>query len=355
MIITSADAVVAEYLAVVRAELADLPATEVEEILEDIGAHLAEVAAELGEDVSVEALTERLGSPEQYASELRTAAGYPAARPVGSGPTGWAATGYRLALLVALAGVGMALLLGLFQDTFTLPYVTSVVALLFAAPLVAGVVGRLVPGVADLPEVAAGRRAGRSLTAALPPAVVGYLRTLRPGWGLARLIVLAALAVVLISRGDKLWQPAVVDLVLLLWLGFWSEGGRRWRWLLVMANAFAIGSVVALIVAVNLPSRDQEPLFTNEYFSNGLTYNGQPVRNLYVFDKDGKFVPQAHLYDENGNPLRVDSYDCEGPSEWLDTFPLPQVSYGPNGQCTRAVPTPRFNVVVPTVPAPPGK
>src|SRR5689334_3464157 len=70
---------VSEYLNRTQAALADLPAAEVEEILEDIGPHLAEVADELGEGVSVETLIERLGTPEDYASELRTAAGYPPA------------------------------------------------------------------------------------------------------------------------------------------------------------------------------------------------------------------------------------------------------------------------------------
>jgi uncharacterized membrane protein len=62
-----------EYLARTQAALSDLPASQVEEIVEDIGPHLSETTGELGSGVTVAALTERLGTPEQYASELRAA------------------------------------------------------------------------------------------------------------------------------------------------------------------------------------------------------------------------------------------------------------------------------------------
>ena len=55
------------YVAEVRAALADLPAQLREDLLEDLSAHLSEVAAE-GEG----SLRDRLGPPEQYAAELRT-------------------------------------------------------------------------------------------------------------------------------------------------------------------------------------------------------------------------------------------------------------------------------------------
>jgi uncharacterized membrane protein len=357
MITTSTDAVVAEYLAGVRAELADLPAAEVEEILEDIGAHLAEVAAEFGEDVSVDTLTERLGTPEQYASELRTAAGYPAAHTVGSGPIGWAAIGYRLALLALLAGWVTALVFGLLMETLVVHRSTPIVALVFAIPLAAGVLGRRLPGVGELPEMAAARRAGRGLVATLPATAVTYLRALRQAWWLVRLVVLAVAAVTLM-RFDKLWLPTVVGLILLLWLGSWSAAGRRWQWLLAIANAFAIGASGALLMWVSLPgphSHDATAMY--DYSSSSrLAYNSQPVWNIYVFDKDGKYVPQAHLYDGRGNPLRVLVYGCRNSDQRLNTFPLPEANYDLDGNCQEAVPgAPSFSVVIPTPQQQPGK
>jgi hypothetical protein len=61
---------VASYGAAVRDALADLAAGEREDLLEDLEDHLAEVAAESGAP-----LRDRLGTPEQYAAELRAAYG----------------------------------------------------------------------------------------------------------------------------------------------------------------------------------------------------------------------------------------------------------------------------------------
>src|SRR3981081_3185641 len=76
---------VAPYAAAVRAALAPLPESERESLLEDLEDHLAEVASE--SDVP---LLERLGKPEDYAAELRSAYGADEAgsngrpRPVGA-------------------------------------------------------------------------------------------------------------------------------------------------------------------------------------------------------------------------------------------------------------------------------
>ena len=78
---------VARYATAVRAAFADLPGPERELLLEDLEDHLQEVAAEAGGS-----LTERLGRPEAYATELRASAGLPAPGP-GPGATGRGGTG----------------------------------------------------------------------------------------------------------------------------------------------------------------------------------------------------------------------------------------------------------------------
>src|SRR5438094_656122 len=65
-----ADHDVASYASAVRAALGALPDTERESLLEDLENHLAEVASESGLS-----LQERLGKPEDYAAELRSAYG----------------------------------------------------------------------------------------------------------------------------------------------------------------------------------------------------------------------------------------------------------------------------------------
>lgn len=64
------DASVAHYAAAVRAALADLPAAQRDDLLDDLDDHLAEVAADEGGR-----LNERLGPPERYAAELRASLG----------------------------------------------------------------------------------------------------------------------------------------------------------------------------------------------------------------------------------------------------------------------------------------
>src|SRR5882672_7179543 len=61
---------VARYAAAVRAALTPLPEAERESLLEDLESHLEEVASESGP-----ALRERLGEPEDYAEELKSAYG----------------------------------------------------------------------------------------------------------------------------------------------------------------------------------------------------------------------------------------------------------------------------------------
>ena len=61
---------VATYAASVRAALSNLPTDQSEVLLEDLEDHLREVAAE-----AEGPLAERLGPPEQYAQELRSAYG----------------------------------------------------------------------------------------------------------------------------------------------------------------------------------------------------------------------------------------------------------------------------------------
>lgn len=71
------DGPVRTFMAGVRAALADLPAAEADDILDDVRSHIDELTGELGPDADEEAVVARLGSPESYAAELRAAAGYP--------------------------------------------------------------------------------------------------------------------------------------------------------------------------------------------------------------------------------------------------------------------------------------
>jgi hypothetical protein len=67
---------IAQYAAKVGAALADLPEDVRNDLLEDLPAHLAEVAAELRAEGGGATLADRLGPPGAYAAELRATLGH---------------------------------------------------------------------------------------------------------------------------------------------------------------------------------------------------------------------------------------------------------------------------------------
>ena len=64
------------YLEAVRDRLAGLPAEEADELVADLEQHLAELIAE-----EPGPLSNRLGSPQEYAAELAASAGWPTTKP----------------------------------------------------------------------------------------------------------------------------------------------------------------------------------------------------------------------------------------------------------------------------------
>jgi uncharacterized membrane protein len=348
---------VAEYLARTQAALSDLPAAEVEEIVEDIGQHLSEVAGELGDDVSVEALTERLGTPEQYANELRAAAGYPppAGKRLPRNQT-------RFLARVALWSLGLAMVVyfvaGLFL--FELDDDAIVPVLVFSIPLFVALIvifagGVPVSAVVELPEYQAAAQAGRRIADGLPDNLVGYLRSIRPAWWLLRIVVLAAICLLALSRNrtDE-FLIAAAAAAILVWLGGRARRDGRWRWVVGPANAFAVGTTLALVLVAwsSLTGTPYRNVGFDPYLT-GLMHNGRHVSNVYVFGPDGKPLTEAYLYDQNGQPLAVPFYGCPGNVDvgTGNKFPLPEVTWTDNGVCEESVRVP-FTVAIPLSPAP---
>jgi uncharacterized membrane protein len=326
---------VSEYLSRTQAALADLPAAEVEEILEDIGPHLAEVAEELGEDVSVDALIERLGTPEEYATELRTAAGYPPAEPAPK-PAGVFLS--RLALwLLAIGTLAwfLAGLIGVSSRDGAPGGIAIVLTPLLAIAWYLIFTGRA-PEIADLAEA----RAARRLLDAIPAPVMGYLRSLRPAWWLVRIVVL--LIAIIAAPGG---QPAglvvaVAALAAVAVLGARGRADARWRWVVTPANAFAVGLGLATVGfrEVGAP----------------VVYSSVPdePHNYYAFGPDGKPLPEVYLYDENGRPVSGIARNCVHDYDKItNKFPQPRIEYDSEGGCHEVTGVP-FPVAIPT-PSPP--
>ena len=243
-----------QYLARVRAALADLPAEEREELLEDLAAHLADVTAETttAGAGAPRALEDRLGSPEEYAAELRVSAGF--------GPT--------------------------------------------PQPEPGGLATRASRRLGQLSAALEQRPAWRRLRAFAPQ--------LRPGWWVLR-GYLAALGLAVAFAGMRHLgvTPEFDDALLIflafaavviwasVWLGKRSQGYRGAR----RAAVYALNAVV-LIGALALASTSSSEYGGSAGYDDGASPLNW-VDDVYVYDSEGRPLTDVQLFDRYGNPIVV--------------------------------------------------
>ncbi len=327
---------VEHYLAGMRAALDDLPPNEVAEIMEDVEAHVAELSTELGPDETVE---QRLGSPEQYARELRQAAGYPPRTerlPVTTkGPV----------LTRPRAGAwGLAIATGVTLLAGTVVLRAPAILLLPGAILVLSLAlvndrGPVQQEIMDLPET---RRIKKWLTPEPgTPAdrALTYLRSLQPAWWLVRACLLG-LGAVLLASHDILGFLAIAAIaVISVPAGPRAKVDRRWLWLSLPASALAVGMLFHVLdmtagqLAYN-PSRSsyQAPVVETH-------------ENIYVYDENGKLLTNVLVYDQDGNPINAPRqyYGCgrggdPEPVIPANRYPRPKIDYE-NGTCYTVTPS----------------
>lgn len=355
-----ADGPAGRFLAGVRAALADLPASELQEILDDVRSHLSDLAAELGDALDDRAVAARLGTPAGYAAELRAAAGYPSAPAATPAVT----QGRTLAVLAVIGLVAVALLiptgLALGSEAAMLLGLLGLLASLPA--LFTG--GPRMSAVAELPVV-------RSLADHRPRPdgrAARFVADLQIAWWVVRAL-LAAVVISWIFVGSRL--SAVVPLALVavpasILLGRLSRRDRRLLWLVVPLNALAV--VVAVLVMDRLvaqPSAEISPAY-----SSGLTQDGQEVRDIRPVDANGVPLTGVYLFDQDGRPIDTQGNRCD-PSYGSDQgggyydaygdpstrvvqpYPRGTVEYGSStGRCVVVPPGPLV-VAVPTSTAAP--
>lgn len=229
----------------VRAALADLPAEEVDDLTEGLEADLAE---SLAED-----LRRTLPDPVAYAAELRAAAGLPARAPT------------------------------------------------VKRGLLSGVVGGWRDTRKDIASTI--RR-----NPALAP-VLDFLDAVRPLWWALRAWLATWIVAAFFGHEDGYWFGSGWWLVLVAFVVISVQWGRgEWhftglRGLIVVGNVIA---VVALPAVLNAPYVRQETLTPAELSSiapQGLSMDGLPLENIYVYDADGKPLDNVQLFDVDGKPL----------------------------------------------------
>ncbi|MCU7729603.1 hypothetical protein ODJ79_38295 [Actinoplanes sp. KI2] len=256
---------ITRYVEGVRHSLAGLAEATRDELIEDLPEHLAEVQAE-----GTGTLVDRLGPPEAYASELRGTAG----------------------------------LVGGFPD----PPPAAFARLHEARDQAQRLLDR------------ADRKIGP---------IIGYERArdflvlLRPGWWVLRGYLIAMAVAYLLSGHTRLGllprlgDNELVALVLLAGCVLVSIvlGKRSPSFARLPRLALHAGTVVLVIFAfsgfVNADDLAREPGYSdvNYGFSDPNPYSN--VNDVYVYDGQGRLVLNAHLYDQDGNPIQLGTNQCD--------------------------------------------
>jgi uncharacterized membrane protein len=374
------------YVDAVRTALADLPADDLAEIVDDVRDHIEQVTTELGEDASLEALNQRLGTPADYANELRSAAGYPP----GPDTVGESRRSSRVrrGLTTWLIRIAVVLTMIALLEAFSTDSYAGGLFLAVVAWLVAGVVALfwLVvdrssgASLADLPDVHRLDGLTRWLRRhSVGAAVVETIVALRPAWWIAR----AWIAVELIGLFFVAeWFPLptfpgalllfAVAVVISVWLGRRAAGHRQTsaeHVLVLLGNVVAVLAVAALfgrlagggIVVL------QEEVAPGDvvYFPPGAySEDGKEITNLYPYGSDGRLLENVGLYDQDGRPFTsltyngcmVDEMTGEPDLPALNVFPRPSSIYveDPVGaECRDRGIIPPFGSTLPGTPSEP--
>lgn len=341
--------VVRAYLARVRTALSDLPSAEIDEIVEDVRPHLAELVDSLGDRASVAAMTEELGEPESYAAEVRAAGEYPPA-PNESARAEKPRTALARAVLAGLlaaticaAATGMVLAVDLTGDD-ALPLLALTIV------LVGGAAGYLVVrGTQDLralPEV----RKLAELRGAKNAASRGVrlLQMLNPVWWVVSAALLGLLAVAS-AVGQSSGILALVILLALAGIALWAgpKAARDLRWVAVVVplSALVVGSGLGTAGYVLQNVGDDDPYADELHYayatqnladdgSPALYYGSRQVENLYVFDSEGKPLTDVYVYGEDGSPVLMPRYACDPHAQTKiqtgkdNKFPRPHIEQG---------------------------
>jgi hypothetical protein len=249
---------VQEYLNTVREALADLPAEERDDLLAEVEASLAEAADE-GEGP----IAARLGPPQDFAAELRAAAGLHAGepeRPRSKQVVGFVEKLERWAtrpLVVAARELGSEL-----------------------APIWWAARGYLAVG---LFAVATGTEWSR------PVPVLPQFGTAVGGLVVVALAV--ALSIVLGLRSRRALGPAA------------------WRAAQAAVNLLLLVAAIPVFSAVTDAAQSNDPVAIFVEPAPGLARDGVPLENIYPYSRQGRLLHDVLLYDSAGRPVDIQPND----------------------------------------------
>jgi hypothetical protein len=245
---------IALFAEAVRAELADLPLDEIDDLTDGLEADLAERRSDTPD--------EALGDPTVYAAELRAAAGHPPR--------------------AAMAHLGV---------NGILPDLNSVLTVLRSRwesfkerPVVAGTVSMIV-SVRPVWWVFRGAVVGMLVQSWFGGALT--LPVSLPAW-----LAMVAAIVVSVQVGRGRWVPPRT------WL---RRGLLALNVALVVATPFLAASFVHSFNNMYFAYNFEEPAIVPD----GLTHNGVNVSNIFAYDAEGNPIDRVQLFDQAGEPINL--------------------------------------------------
>jgi len=263
---------VAAFASAVRSHLDDLPADEVEDLVDGLEADLIERREDSDEP---------LGDPREYADELRAAAGLPPRREKPSGE--WFGAYRRL-------GRNTSAWVREQRDN---PVVTRVLDFLLALRPVRWVL---------------------RAWALFSVIVLFGAVTPRPDTGMGW-VILAGFVIVSVQWGRDQWIP--------------------WEWLRLLKVAvsvialialpFTIGGMAHTVALASYGDSYASEVTAMESNPTSLNANGNPVTNVFAYDCDGNPLSGVQLFDQDGEPVEVTG---RGPDDkWATGFDEEGVEY----------------------------
>jgi hypothetical protein len=284
---------VSRYVAAVRSALADLPAEQRDELLEDLPQHLREVAAE-----SDAPLSTRLGPPAEYAAELRASVGLPAT--------------------VSRAGIDRM------EE-----------------------VGERIARIRDAAVVQPAVRATLDFLPELRPGwwvLRGYLSVEVLSW-MTDYGARDSFPIPTFSGTRVLGLAgALAAMVASVALGRRTASRPSWTPLVVIGNTLLVLAVLAALGSGQFAQAEPTSSVASPSFGSGslIGPDGTPITNIYPFGPDGWPLTGVRLFDQDGRP--IDNLAPYGPdgvpierrlpvtadgSEVTNAFPMEQSGHDP--------------------------
>ncbi|WP_028047351.1 hypothetical protein [Cellulomonas sp. URHE0023] len=279
-----------EYAAAVRRALVGLGPEQIEDLTDDLEADLADALADERHNAHGRSLLEQFGPPQEYAAELRSAAGL---APVVVEPRHRTMRDWLGAPFVAMRAGGDRALATLRGQSFW-------------------------------------------------PPVESFLVALRPFWWIARawtgyqaaMYFAGATTLRWLPRGVLMWVLLGTAVVLSVqWgRGVWFRSGAL-AWIARAANVFAVVALLPVVVSLQGQTQSWESAYNSSGYGpvqtevvyqdtpmDGVVVDGMQVSNLFAYDAEGNPLTDVQIFDDRGRPVRT-TFD-NGSGEWF--FPETQ-------------------------------